>query len=120
MSENFPVCRSQLLQDLSIQLGRNLKGIRYSNEQLRFRNYREKDGVECLEINARAYSGELISVFLWETGQGQMILTPRAPKKHKRSSVERNDFAFDALTLNETVRLLGDFFKMGSWAAKRK
>jgi hypothetical protein len=89
MRSPIPLCRSKLLQDVTIELGRrSLKSMRYRNPTLKFEvSDEEVEGnpMERLDIEARNPMGRMIKVTIWADGVAwvyTIVDRSEIPSKH--------------------------------------
>ncbi len=90
---HIPLCRSDLLQDVTIALGRSMKSVRHSHQEITFTVSHDAraDGMERLDIEAHEFPGIRKKIILWEDALAWIwhSATPREPAFECQASFER-------------------------------
>lgn len=119
----IPLCRSRLLQDVTIALGRrSLKSLRQSHRSLTFevgKDCVEGASVERLDFEARTWGGRLTRVVLWEDALSWMYCREETTNVPGKSAVEiQADLAtMSAQGIADLIRktLVDPVFAEGEW-----
>ena len=103
----IPLLKSLYLQDISIALGRRLKGVRYRNSKLTFEGAFEVKGesIERLNIEAISHLGNMTKIVIWEDAIAWLFYRFRTSQGTNQFQLHANLEAFTAEGVAQLIRV---------------